>query len=210
MRQRKTKAPCAKCRLHPERCICAQIPNLNLKTKVSLVIHAKELKRTTNSGLLAHHALINSQVIVRGFEKQKTDLSLLLDPGYTPLFFYPTEDAIELDEDFVRTLQKPIHLIVPDGNWRQAGKVRQRHPELNEVQAVKISAKNKELYHLRREHMAEGMSTLQAIALALGFFEGPDVYRSLYSLYEAKLHATLRGRGVKPIIESSGYLKTKP
>jgi DTW domain-containing protein YfiP len=172
MRQRKTKAPCAKCRLHPERCICAQIPSLNLKTKVSLVIHTKELKRTTNSGLLAHHALLNSQVIVRGLEKQKTDLSLLLDPGYTPLFFYPTEDAIELDENFVRMLQKPVHL--------------------------------------RREHMAEGMSTLQAIALALGFFEGPDVYRSLHSLYEAKLHATLRGRGVKPIIESSDYLKAKP
>jgi DTW domain-containing protein YfiP len=210
MRQRKTKAPCVKCRLHPERCICAQIPSLNLETKVSLVIHAKELKRTTNSGLLAHHALLNSQLIVRGLEKQKTDLSLLLDPGYTPLFFYPTEDAIELDENFVRTLQKPVHLIVPDGNWRQAGKVRQRHPELSEVQAVKISANNKELYHLRREHMAEGMSTLQAIALALGFFEGPDVYRSLHSLYEAKLHATLRGRGVKPITESSDYQKAKP
>jgi DTW domain-containing protein YfiP len=201
MRQRKTKAPCAKCRLHPERCICAQIPSLNLKTKVSLVIHAKELKRTTNSGLLAHHALINSQVIVRGLEKQKTDLSALLDPSYTPLFFYPSEDAIELNEDFVHSLKKPVHLIVPDGNWRQAGKVRQRHPELSEVQPVKISAKNEGLYHLRREHRAEGMSTLQAIALALGCFEDEDVYRSLNSLYEVKLHATLRGRGVSPILK---------
>jgi DTW domain-containing protein YfiP len=210
MRQRKTKAPCAKCRLHPERCICAQIPSLDLKTKVSLVIHAKELKRTTNSGLLAHHALLNSQVIVRGLEKQKTDLSLLLDPGYTPLFFYPSDDAVELSEDFVHALQKPVHLIVPDGNWRQAGKVRQRHPELSEVRAVKISVKNEGLYHLRREHMIEGMSTLQAIALALGFFEGLDVYRALHSLYEAKLHATLRGRGVIPVIKSSDYQKAKP
>jgi DTW domain-containing protein YfiP len=197
MRRRKTKAPCAKCRLHPERCICARIPSLDLKTKVSLVIHAKEIKRTTNSGLLAHHALFNSQVIVRGLEKQKTDLSPLLDPGYTPLFFYPAEEAVELSEDFIRALQKPAHLIVPDGNWRQAGKVRQRHPELAEIQAVKISAKNEGRHHLRREHMAEGMSTLQAIALALGRLEGPDVFRALQDLYEAKLHATLRGRGVR-------------
>lgn len=199
MRRRKTKAPCARCRLHPERCICARIPRLDLKTRVSLVIHAKELKRTTNSGLLAHHALVNSQVIVRGLENQKADLSSILDPGYIPLFFYPSEDAIELDEDFVLSLAKPAHLIVPDGNWRQAGKVRQRHPELKDVRTVKISIKNDARYHLRREHLAEGMSTLQAIAYALNRLEGEDVYRSLQALYEAKLHATLAGRGVNVV-----------
>jgi len=198
MRQRKTRAPCPKCRLHEERCICAQIPRLQLRTKLSLVIHAKELKRTTNSGMLAHHALLNSQVIVRGQDRQKTDLSPLLDPDYTPLFFYPGEDAVELNEDFVKSLCEPANLIVPDGNWRQAGKVRLRHPELKQVQAVKISAKNEAIHHLRREHLLEGMSTLQAIAYAFGSLEGEEVFRALNSLYEAKLHATLQGRGIIP------------
>lgn len=199
MRQRKTKEPCKVCRLHPERCICARLPRLNLKTKVSLVIHAKELKRTTNSGSLALQALVNSEMFVRGEGREALDLSPALDPAYTPLLFYPSEDALELNDEFVERLTKPAHLIVPDGNWRQAGKVRGRHAELKNVQTVKITAKNEAVQHLRREHFAEGMSTLQAIAYALRFLEGENVYQSLNFLYQAKLHATLRGRGINPI-----------
>lgn len=199
MRRRKTKAPCEGCRLHPDRCICFDLPVLDLKTRVSLVIHAKELKRTTNSGSLALRALRNGEMYVRGEGSAKLDLSPLLDPAYVPLFFYPSEDAVELSEEFAGSLGKPVHLIVPDGNWRQAGKVRHRHPELKGVQTVKITAKNESLQHLRREHFPEGMSTLEAIARALRFFEGEEVYQSLNFLYQAKLKATLRGRGIAPI-----------
>lgn len=199
MRKRKTKEPCEVCRLHPERCICDVLPQLALKTKVSLIIHAKELKRTTNSGSLALKALVNSEMYVRGEGTGKLDLSKLLDQSYIPLFFYPSEDAVELTQEFVEGLEKPVHLIVPDGNWRQAAKVQKRHPELHGVQAVKITAKNESLQHLRREHFAEGMSTLQAIACALKFIEGENVYQSLDFLYQAKLKATLRGRGIAPI-----------
>jgi hypothetical protein len=44
--------------------------------------------------------------------------------------------------------------------------------------------------------MPEGMATLEAIACAMGVIEGEAVKAALMKLYNAKLTATLVGRGV--------------
>lgn len=198
IRQRKTKDPCLKCYLHKQRCICHIIPSLELKTSVSLVVHHKELKRSTNTGRLATHCLTNSQLIVRG-ETQKNeylDLSFLIKPNYTNLLFYPSEDAFELNQNFLNQFpDSPIHLIVPDGNWRQASKVHYRHHELKNILRVKISTPNTASLHLRKESTPEGMATLEAIAHALGMIEGDGIKTQLMNVYWKKLEQTLKGRG---------------
>ena len=197
-RKRKTKVPCLGCQMHIDRCVCNFIPNLNLETKITLVIHKKELKRTTNTGQLALSSLSNSALRIRGESDKKTlDLTDLLTPEYRTFLFFPSKDAIELTPELVQSSQLPIQLIVPDGNWRQASKVHSRHPELKNVQKVKISTVNKSTYHLRAEHLPEGMATLEAIAFALGIIEGDEVKNILLNLYQAKLKNTLLGRGKK-------------
>lgn len=196
-RKRKTKEPCPGCGLHRDLCICHRIPKLNLRTRLCLIIHRRELKRTTNSGRLAVQSLVNSEMRIRGeHDRQPLDLSDLLTPNYRTLLFFPADDAIELTTEFVAQSELPIQLLVPDGNWRQASKVRTRHPELKDIPVVKIATPNLAQKHLRAEHLPEGMSTLQAIALALGVIEGDSAKLPLLELYEAKLQATLKGRGV--------------
>lgn len=192
-RQRKTKEPCQKCFLHKERCICSFIPSLNLKTRLSLVIHAKELKRTTNTGRLAVHALVNSEMLVRGESQEALDLSSLLSSDYESYVLFPSEDAVDLEH---LKPTKPVQLIVSDGNWRQASKLNTRHPEISHLPRVKISAANLASHHLRKEHFPEGMATLEAIALAFRVLEGETVGDTLLDLYIKKLNATLLGRGV--------------
>lgn len=182
--------------LHKSLCVCALLPSLDLSTRISLVIHHRELKRTTNTGRLALRVLKNSEMFVRGKGREALDLSCLLGAGYQPLLFYPSESAVELTTEFVSRLAKPFRLIVPDGNWRQASKVAIRHPELACVPRVKISTPNLSTAHLRVEHMPEGMATLEAIAHALRVIEGEDVFKLLIGVYHEKLTATLKGRGV--------------
>lgn len=197
-RKRKTKNPCSRCSMHLALCICKQIPQLNLATRLILVVHAKELKRTTNTGRLATEALTNAKVLVRGQGKEALDLSSLLHEGYESVLLYPSEEAVELADFFAARPQgsAPLQILVPDGNWRQASKVSTRHPELAGIPRVKLSAAMPLAAVLRKEHFPNGLSTLQAIAFAFSVIEGPDVGQSLQQLYEAKLHATLRGRGV--------------
>jgi DTW domain-containing protein YfiP len=192
-RKRKTKNPCPTCFMHIERCICAAIPKLNLRTRVALLIHSKELKRTTNSGRLAIHALSNSKMYVMGAISGRPDLSDLLSPEYESYVLYPSDDAVELNT--IKT-DKPIQLIVSDGNWRQASKITTRNKELSDLPRVKITRPNRAEHHLRKEHFKEGLSTLEAIAEALATIEGESVGECLRALYLEKLNATLIGRGV--------------
>ncbi len=194
-RKRKTADPCQTCFLHKDRCICAGIPTLKLRTKITLVIHAKELKRTTNTGRLALKALPNSEMRIRGEGKDALDLSDLLTPDYRTFLFYPSDDAVELDQKLVNESPLPIQLIVPDGNWRQASKVHYRHHELKDILRVKISSPNPATTHLRAETTEAGMATLEAIATALGIIEGKDVGDVMMKLFQDKLQATLKGRG---------------
>jgi len=159
-------------------------------------VHYKELKRTTNTGRLAIQSLMNSEMRVRGERDTPEVLELtdLLNPNYRTLFLFPSKEALELDRSFVESSTLPIQLLVPDGNWRQASKVTSRHSELAGIPRVKISKANLSQNHLRVEHFAEGMSTLEAVAQALGVIEGPEVMESLMRLYRAKLERTLLGR----------------
>ena len=195
-RKRKPKFPCPGCFLHESLCICDAMPTLNLKTKVSLIIHKRELKRTTNTGRLALKALVNSEMRIRGEDYDRLDLSDILTNEYHTVLLYPSDDAINLDQKFVEKIDRPIQLIVPDGNWRQASKVHFRHSELKDIERVSICAPNLPKVVMRAENKPNGMTTIQAIAYALGVIEGNEVKRKLLDIYKLKLERTLASRGV--------------
>lgn len=194
LRKRKTLNPCPVCFMHLQRCICHAIPKLDLKTKLVLVVHHRELKRTTNTGRLATHALVNSEIYIRGEGREALDLSSLLSEDYESYVLYPSDDALDIES--IRPT-KPVQLIVSDGNWRQAGKLHRRHPEISHLPRVRINEKNLAKNHLRREHFEDGFSTIEAIAIAMGSLEGTDIKESILELYKAKLNATLEGRGIR-------------
>jgi len=193
--RKQTKDPCSVCYLTRTLCICDSIPTLDLNTRVCLVVHVRELKRTSNTGRLALKALVNSEMRVRGNTRETLDLSELLTPRYRTFLFYPAANAVELDRELVAQDRTSIQLIVPDGTWRQASKVHSRHHELRDVPRVKISAPNLSKFHLRAQHRPEGMATLQAIAHALGVIEGDLVKAQLLRLYDLRVERTLRARG---------------
>ena len=176
--------------------MCAEVPRLDLRTKIALVIHHRELSRSSNTGLLALQSLVNSEVRIRGESRQALDLSDLLSPRYRTLLFYPSADALELDRELVCLDSRPIQLIVPDGTWRQARKIHSRHPELRNIPRVKIGAPNRGTFQLRAQSQPERMATLQAIACALRIIEGDLVAARLMKFYHARVDRTLRARGL--------------
>ena len=176
--------------------MCDSIPRIELGTRICLVVHHRELTRSSNTGLLALRALVNSEMRVRGETREALDLSDLLTRPYRTFLLFPSDDAIELDEKLIAQEPKPIQLIVPDGTWRQARKVHYRHPELKNVRRVKMSTRNSSVFQLRAQYKPERMVTLQAIAQCLGIIEGEAVERQLMKLYRTKVERTLSGRGL--------------
>lgn len=135
---------------------------------------------------------------IRGGRQGQLNLSPLLSPEFDSYVLFPTPDAIEVDKLRLNK-SKPVQLIVSDGNWRQAGKINTRHPELQHLPRIKVRPPNQAGHHLRKEHFTEGLSTLEAIALALMVIEDESVSERLMALYRAKLRATLKGRGLAEV-----------
>jgi len=190
------KQRCTECDSSLTLCMCAVLPRLELRTKVVLVIHRHELLRSSNTGMLAVRALVNSAVRIRGESREPLDLGDLLIPQYRSLLYYPSSDAVELTPELVGQDSRPIQLIVPDGTWRQARKIHSRQLELKDLLRVKISTPNESTFQLRAQSRPEGMATLLAIAAALKVVEGDAVATELMQLYQARVARTLGARGL--------------
>ena len=179
--------------MHGSLCVCGLVPRVETKTRLVLVIHRVEARKPSNTGRLAAACLPNSEVVVRG-HAEAPSARLTPPPGSTPLLLFPHEDAVPLGAAHASG-PGPVTLIVPDGTWRQASKVRQRVPGLRDVTCVSLPQDVPSIYRLRAEAHEHGLATLEAIARALGILEGPHVRRALEHVFRAMVERTLWSRG---------------
>jgi DTW domain-containing protein len=188
---------CARCHLHRSLCLCSLIPQIETRTHIVLVIHLREDRKPTNTGRLATECLPNSEVLVRGHMNRPEPR---IEWGLRqPLLLFPHEDAQPIDEYIAnRTSTNDVTLIVPDGNWRQASKVRKRVPGLTDVPCVTLPRSEASQYRLRSEAHATGMATMEAIGRALSVLEGDrgtEVERMLQHVLRILVERTLWCRG---------------
>ena len=182
--------------MHATLCICALIPTPPLVTRTRLVvfIHHREEKKPTNTGRLATECIAGSTVVVRGRRDEQTPSAFTFDPSTVPVLLFPAEDATPL-ADFARVTDQPVTLVVPDGNWRQASKVRARVPGISALPCVMLPRAEPTTYRLRHESHHAGLATIEAIARALGVLEGIAVQRALERVFHAMVERTLWTRG---------------
>jgi DTW domain-containing protein YfiP len=188
--------------MHASLCICALVPRLVTRTRVVLFVHRAEDRKSTNTGRLAGRCLVNSEVIVRGHTTDEAP-RYTPAPGSEPLLLFPHEGAAPLDEVFDAAARAHLRdgsdpaptLLVPDGTWRQASKVKKRVPGLEGVRCVTLPRGAPSIYRLRVEAHDTGVSTIEAIARALGILEGDAVERALLYPFRAMVERTLWSKG---------------
>jgi DTW domain-containing protein len=177
-------------------CVCTLAPRIELKTRVTVLMHWREVKTTSNSGRIAALALPNSEIRVRGGRDCPLPTEGLLPAGFQPLLLFPTSDSVELTRELVAEARKPIHLIVPDGTWRQARKTSTRESVFDGIPRVRLpSGQTPSSYQLRQTPHLENLSTLEAIARALEITDGPEVRAKLEQLFEIMVERVLWSRG---------------
>ena len=175
--------------------MCALIPRLETRTRLVLYIHRFEERKPTNTGLLAASCLTRSEVRFRGGPNDAAT-PFTCDDGSEPLVLFPYEGATPLDR--FRANGAPVTLVVPDGNWRQASKMYKRVPGLAGLRCVSLPNGPCSDYRLRSEAHEAGLSTLEAIARAIGIVESVEVQRALERVLLAMVERTLWARGGVP------------
>ena len=180
-------------------CIAACRDSIVTQTRIVILMHHRELCRTTNTARLARLALKDCEIRVRGQLGTPLITEGVVDPTRQTLLLYPTPAAKELTSELVLSFDKPVTLVVPDGTWGQAAKVAKREAFLKTVPHVKLPLDRASEYGLRRGAHEKGVATFEAIARALGLLEGPLVQERLEALFAIMVDRTLRSRGIEPV-----------
>jgi DTW domain-containing protein YfiP len=188
-------ARCNRCRMHLERCICGHMPNFDLATRLVLVMHRHEVSKTTATGPLALAVLANSELRVHGYQERPLDLADLQQPERRLLILYPGEDAPLLSRSLLEEDLRPVTLVVPDGNWRQASRMGRRLPGVEQAEMVRLPAAAATEWGVRREPHPEGLATFEAIARAMGILESAEVQQRMERLFRLMVQETLQARG---------------
>jgi DTW domain-containing protein YfiP len=187
MRSRKALR-CARCRYAVSVCLCDELTAFPARTHVHVVAHYIELHKTTNTSRLVASALARASVHGRGHPERR-------EPGPVPaghrLVLYPSEGARVLAPADAR---EDLVLVVPDGTWTQAGRIARRDPAAAGAEHVRLPEAGPSRYTLRATDREGAVSTLEAIARALGVLEGPAAEAHLLHVFDEFVRRALRRR----------------
>jgi DTW domain-containing protein len=186
---------CPHCRLHTHLCICSAIPRIDLATRLVLVMHHREWCKPTATGPLALTVLTNSELRIQGDREQPLNLQDLDSQQRRTLLLYPGEEAQVLSGTLLAEDPRPVNLVVPDGNWRQAARMGRRLPGLDHATMVRLPTGAKTSWGVRKECHPEGLATFEAIARALGIIDSVNVQERMEELFNLMVARTLQARG---------------
>ncbi|MGC3999226.1 MAG: tRNA-uridine aminocarboxypropyltransferase [Anaeromyxobacter sp.] len=159
---------CRRCLRPRAACVCEGLVPAPSRTRVVLLQHPREARVAICSARLARVALENAElhqgVVFAGHARLA---EVLAQPDGALL--YPGPDAVPAT---ARAGDPPRHLVVIDGTWLQVERMLRDNPQLAALPKLSVVPDGAEGYGLlRREPEAHCMSTIDAVALALGALE---------------------------------------
>jgi DTW domain-containing protein YfiP len=162
--------------------LCAEIPRVQTRTRFVIVRHFAERWKPSNSAHFARLAVDNCALVDYGDgvldERQLTD-------GGPAWVLFPDGDAPPPDAT------PPARVIVLDGTWSQARRMRRRIQALRGLPFLRLPPPAVDRPRMRRPLDPGGMSTLEAIAGAVALLEGAERARPLEALHDRIARAFL-------------------
>jgi DTW domain-containing protein len=186
---------CPGCFLLPVNCICSRIPRLQTQTRVWIVRHTREHRKTTNTARLAHRALANSHMLTYGDREYPLNVDRLPEQGY--LLFPAALDQTGLPSpngppvyDLSRdALPAPCaDLVILDGTWSQARRMSHRLTRVATLPRLTFSEVPARA-RVRRPPHPGTLATLEAIAHALWYLENPACGEALLQVFDSFVEA---------------------
>lgn len=157
---------CLRCLRPADFCVCRDLRPIASPTRVVLLQHPREARLAICSAWLTRLALENAE-LHRGvrFEDHPRVREIVRSAGTALL--YPGPGAVPAG-----AATPPLALVVIDATWLQADRMLRDNPALAALPRIGLSPARESGYReLRREPGPGHLSTIEAVALALGAFE---------------------------------------
>jgi DTW domain-containing protein len=169
---RAVRPTCSRCLRPIAFCVCAALKPIKTRTRVLLLQHPREARLAICSAWLTRLALVNAELHC-GFRFADDARVKELAGAAGAALLYPGEAAVPAASLAGRP---PSVLVVIDGTWVQAEKMLTANPFLAALPRVSVESDLPSGYRdLRREPAPHCLSTIEAVACALGALEGDPV-----------------------------------
>ncbi len=192
---------CYTCGMVQRDCICHLKQEINLQTRVSVIIPVSEWHKSSNTGRLVKLALSNSEIFIKGKKQAPLNFRDTLCQGYENVILCPNGRI--LNQNFLDSLSQPLNLIVPDGTYYNARKIIRRNCEFHSLPKLSLPYLCESQYHLRKGMKASYLSTLEAIARAMSIIEGEHIQNILEVIFQEKVNRLLKQKGAHHRFECS-------
>lgn len=170
------RARCATCLRAASACICHWVRPVHARCAVLVLQHPMEAANAKNSARLLHLCLPGSRLVTgETFDR----LDRLLAGPWRPVLLYPdTPGERSLGIAPPPPFDAPaggaggdLLLVVLDATWRKSRKMLYLNPALQALPRLALRDVPASRYLIRKAHAAGQLSTLEAVAYALGQLE---------------------------------------
>jgi len=174
-----SRAVCAACLRPQSTCICRWVAAVANLAEVLILQHPMEVANAKGSARLLHMSLARSRLEV-GEAFDADAMRSMLDDGRRAVLLYP-ETAGEQELGMPAPppfdpawLAQPdqLRLVVLDGTWRKSRKMLYLNPLLQQLPRLPLRDTPASHYLIRKAHLPDQLSTLEATAYALAQLEG--------------------------------------
>lgn len=156
---------CNKCEFPIATCVCQWIAPYCNSIHLHILQHPKEANHAKNTVKLIGLATKNIEIIVgEGQDDFQQLINLVASKPDNFALLYPSEQALTIRSSLESNI---TNLIVIDGTWRKAKKMYLSNPWLKQIRHLALSESSVGEYAIRKTSVEGGLSTLEAVAMAL-------------------------------------------
>ncbi len=130
----------------------------------TLLTHAREIVKGTNTGRLVCDTLAQSRQLV--WQRKAPDDALLeaIAEGDIALAWPVSESESTAD---IRRVSQASHVVILDGTWQEARKMYNHSPYLHDLPRISLQQPVPSRYHLRRNQLENGLCTAECVEALL-------------------------------------------
>ncbi|MRV75603.1 DTW domain-containing protein [Duganella sp. FT92W] len=186
------RAMCAACLRPQATCICRWTTPVASRAGILILQHPMEVHNAKNSARLLHLCLPGSVMAV-GETFDEAGLAALLAGPRRPVLLYPDTpgDASlgiapppPFDPGWAGAPEQLL-LVALDATWRKSRKMLYLNPALQRLPRLPLRDMPASHYRIRKAHAPDQLSTLEAVAYALGQVENnEEQYKPLINAFD--------------------------
>jgi len=192
-------------------CVCRHLTRIPNTVGVHVLQHPRERRHPLGTARLLRLGLTAVQVHVLDLRDRKTPVEPVSLPEGAGLL-YPAPGARDLAT--IPAAERPRHLVVIDGTWNQAHRIRRDTPWISALPCFRYEPEHGSRYRIRTEPRFECLSTVESVVAALRVLdpdlEGTNTLLDAFdAMIDAQIEATERGR-TKPRLKTARRTPPRP